>query len=82
MGGAYGHGLQSKIIFRDPFDSIGRAKTNPSVPSERPNVLSINFYKIFKIIYSSGISDTLFTACMMHSVKHSGKLATATTLLL
>jgi len=45
--------------------------------SEYPRVLSINFYKSLKIIYFNKFSN----ASLMHSVKRSRKLATATALL-
>ena len=87
VGGGHGpQGNQPKIIFRNhsrPLDSIGQALTSSSMFSERPAVLSINFYKLLKTIYLQ-ISTCLpcLPACLMCWVKHCGKVATATTLLL
>ena len=40
------------------------------------------FYEILKIYYFSEFSTALLTRSLMHSVKHRGKLATATASLL
>ena len=78
-----------KIIFWNyqwPLDSIGQVLASPYASSEWPVALSMNFYKVLKVFY---LSDFLMPACLSFlphclvlSVKHTIKLATATALIL
>ena len=56
------------------------------MPSERPEAFSIRCYEIFFLNYfrefSTACLPARLPACLMRSVKRSGKLATATALLL
>ena len=49
-----------KLILRNhllPLNSNGQALTSSNLSTERPGVLSMNFYKILKILYFSEFSS-------------------------